>query len=119
MLAQASFHSPVSDGINLTSLDTTSSTLTYVFWELAKNPDWQGRVRTEVSEVTFDGTLPSYNGISHLPVLDAVISEVLRLHPAAPASLQRETPPGGRGLNGIYIPEKVKQLQAHISKILR
>jgi cytochrome P450 len=41
-------------------------------------------------------------------VLSAVIDEALRLHPAAPASLPRETPAGGRLLNGYTIPHKVK-----------
>jgi cytochrome P450 len=40
-------------------------------------------------------------------VLEAVINEALRLHPAAPASLPRETPAGGRTLNGVHIPAKV------------
>lgn len=44
-----------------------------------------------------------------LPLLDAIINEALRLHPAAPASLPRETPSGGRTLNGVYIPEKVRK----------
>lgn len=98
--------------MSLTFLDTTSSTLTYLFWELAKNPYWQDRLREELSEVKYSDALPPYNAISNLPVLDALIHEVLRLHPAAPASLPRETPAGGRDLNGIYIPEKVKQFQA-------
>ena len=44
---------------------------------------------------------------SDAPVLEAVISEALRLHPAAPASLQRATPPGGVQLGSYYIPGDV------------
>lgn len=40
------------------------------------------------------------------------MNEALRLHPAAPASLQRETPAEGRTLNGFYVPAKVG-LQSH------
>lgn len=69
--------------------------------------------------MTSGGTLPSYNAVSHLPVVDALVNGVLRLHQEAPASLPRETPPGGRYLNGICIPGKVKRIQAQISKILR
>ncbi|KAH6959580.1 cytochrome P450 [Ilyonectria sp. MPI-CAGE-AT-0026] len=86
--------------------DTTSTTLTYLFWELSKNRDWQRRLREELSAVTYNGKVPAYKDIVDLPILDAVITETLRLHPAAPASLQRETPAGGRTLNGVFIPEK-------------
>ena len=51
--------------------------------------------------------LPDFRDICELPLLDAVINEGLRLHPAAPASLPRETPAGGRMLNGVHVPEKV------------
>ena len=53
--------------------------------------------------------LPSFKDINDLPVLDAVINEALRLHPAAPASLPRETPAGGRTLNGVHVPAEVSQ----------
>jgi len=46
-------------------------------------------------------------GATDAPVLEAVINEALRLHPAAPASLQRATPVGGAQLGVYYIPEKV------------
>ncbi len=35
-----------------------------------------------------------------------VIDEALRLHPAAPASLQRVVPSGGRTLNGVFVREE-------------
>lgn len=93
--------------------DTTSTTLTYLWWELAKNPQWQDKIREELKthvgskEETRSYRIPSYADIVDLPVLDAVINEALRLHPAAPASLPRITPPGGRTVNGYYIPEQV------------
>ena len=90
--------------------DTTSTTLTYLFWELARHAEWQTRLRSEVSTgIDWTDGLPSFKDISELPVLDALINEALRLHPAAPSSLPRETPAGGRTLNGVYIPEKVSE----------
>ena len=88
--------------------DTTSTTLTYLFWELTRRPEWQSRLHEELSaQPEWVNGIPSYNQVKDLPILEAVIEEALRLHPAAPASLVRETPQGGRVLNGVLIPEKV------------
>ncbi|KEF60630.1 uncharacterized protein A1O9_02191 [Exophiala aquamarina CBS 119918] len=87
--------------------DTTSTTLTYLFWELARFPEWQMKLHSEISHnIGWTSGLPNFKDISELPILDAVINEALRLHPAAPASLPRETPVGGRMLNNVFIPEK-------------
>jgi cytochrome P450 len=58
---------------------------------------------------------PPYHALASLLVLDAVINESLRLHPAAPASLQRSTPTGGRDLDGYYIPQGVSEIQLYAS----
>ncbi len=96
------------------SSDTTSTTLTYLFWELARHPTWQTKLRNELLEKPWVDSVPTYKAVVDLPVLDCVINEALRLHPAAPASLQRETPSGGRTLNGVYIPEKVSYIRRDI-----
>jgi len=49
-----------------------------------------------------------------LPILDAVITEALRLHPAAPSSLQRITPAGGRTVDGVQVPENVGWVEVHV-----
>lgn len=86
-------------------IDTTSTTLTYLFWELvAKHPEWQERLRQELKSRTSDD-VPKYTRIADLPVLDAIMNESLRLHPAAPVSLVRSTPPDGRMLAGHFMPE--------------
>lgn len=83
-------------------------TLTYLFWELGRHSEWQTRLQNELLVISNpDDDVLSFRDVNELPVLTAVINESLRLHPAAPASLQRETPVGGRTLNGIFIPEKV------------
>ncbi|KAK5047410.1 hypothetical protein LTR84_006506 [Exophiala bonariae] len=88
--------------------DTTSMTLTYMFWQLAKNPSWQQQLRRELQSHLGNehGIIPSFNDVNQLPILNATIHEALRLHPAAPASLPRETPKGGKVLNGYFIPQK-------------
>jgi len=86
--------------------------LTYLFWELAKYQDWQLKLREELKKTLASGIYAAspYGALAELPVLDAVVNETLRLHPAAPASLQRSTPSGGRQVGGYYIPEGVSNL---------
>ncbi len=93
------------------SSDTTSTTLTYLFWTLAKYPEWQVRLRTElatVSKNSWSDGIPTYKDVIELPLLEAVINEALRLYPAAPSSMMRETPTGGKVLNNVFVPEKVR-----------
>lgn len=93
------------------SSDTTSTTLTYLFWTLAKHPEWQVRLRTElatISESSWSDGIPTYKDVMELPLLEAAINEALRLYPAAPSSMMRETPPGGKVLNNVFVPEKVR-----------
>jgi cytochrome P450 len=88
--------------------DTTSNTLTYLFWELARNPEWLGRMRKELNDAIGEQGNPPYSTISELPILDAVIYELLRLWPAAPASLQRVTGPEGIIIDGLFVPPNVR-----------
>ncbi|KAJ9663932.1 hypothetical protein H2201_005414 [Coniosporium apollinis] len=92
---------------NLVFAGTDSTTLTYLFWELARNPSWQEKIQKELETVHGGGReeVLTYDCVVELPVLNAVVNESLRVHPAAPASLPRETPPGGRILNNCFIPE--------------
>ncbi|KAK0755666.1 hypothetical protein N5P37_011778 [Trichoderma harzianum] len=85
--------------------DTTSNTLAYLFWELSHQPEWQFRLREEVQQaVGLERESFSYSEISELPVLDAVIMEILRLRPAGPAGLLRLAPEGGAVIDGVAIP---------------
>jgi cytochrome P450 len=67
--------------------DTTSNTLSWILWELAKNPDAQSRLREEIKsmrskktgDVAF--TVTDYD---NMPFLNAVIKEGLRIHPIVP-----------------------------------
>ena len=90
--------------------DTTSVTLTYTSWELAKQPKLQEKIRQELRDagLFMEGTVLRYSDLENLPFLDAVVREGLRLHPAAPASLPRIVPKGGAELSGIWIPEDVR-----------
>ncbi|KAJ6549021.1 cytochrome P450 [Mycena vulgaris] len=61
--------------------ETTSISLTWALIELAKHPDKQDKLRSELSR--FGAIDPTWDQLgSDLPYLDATVSEILRLHPA-------------------------------------
>ena len=61
--------------------DTSSSTLSFLVYELARHPDVAARVRTELDEV-LGGSAPTVEQlISELPQLDMALDETLRLYP--------------------------------------
>ncbi|KAI9678808.1 MAG: hypothetical protein M1817_005867 [Caeruleum heppii] len=82
--------------------ETSGITLTYLIWELSQNPSLQCALRTELhtlrpmihypSPVESEPTLPSPKDLDCLPLLDAIIMETLRLHPAIPGAQPRITP---------------------------
>ncbi|KII83030.1 hypothetical protein PLICRDRAFT_494881, partial [Plicaturopsis crispa FD-325 SS-3] len=62
--------------------ETTGITLSLVLYELSRNSSLQQRVRDEING---DGTHPSFEELQsgdRVPLLDAVVKEVLRLYPA-------------------------------------
>ncbi len=126
--------------------DTTATALAYLFFELARHPEWYARLRAEVfaaapapaavsannntpaaggthsnkGDVGAHGAhdvgggacggplseqheqqqqqqqqLPPYATLKSLPVLNAVVWETLRMHPAIIGALLREAPRGG------------------------
>lgn len=81
-------------------IDTTGDVLCFLIWELSQphSAQFQDDLRRELHEspgVAFD----------NLPFLDAVVQEGLRSFPAIPMSLPRVVPPGGRVIDGAFIPE--------------
>merc|ERR1711988_1150211 len=69
--------------------DTTGMTLSWICYELAKNPDLQRRLQDEVDAVydSAGGKTPDYTDIQGFAFLDQLIQESLRLH--TPIALQR------------------------------
>ncbi|KAF8871926.1 cytochrome P450 [Infundibulicybe gibba] len=64
----------------LAGYETTSISLTWALIELSKHQDKQQKLRDELSQ--FAGADPTWDQLSSsLPYLDAVVHEVLRLHP--------------------------------------
>ncbi|EIW78646.1 cytochrome P450 [Coniophora puteana RWD-64-598 SS2] len=63
--------------------ETSSISLSWALVELSKDQDNQRKLRQELEQ--FNGTDPSYDDLTNgLPILDAVVHEVLRLHPPLP-----------------------------------
>ena len=62
--------------------DTTGVTLSWICYELAKNPDLQRRLQEEVDTAyeAAGGKTPDYNHIQGFTFLDQLIQESLRLH---------------------------------------
>ena len=59
--------------------ETTSTSLSYALWELARHPEKQKRLRDEVLAYPSD---PSYDDLqTELPYLDACCREAMRFHP--------------------------------------
>jgi cytochrome P450 len=64
----------------IASVDTTPGTLTWFWYELARNPQVETRLHAELADV-LGGRTPTVDDIAHLVFMKHVISETLRLHP--------------------------------------
>jgi len=76
--------------------DSTATLLSWVFYELQRNPDVEAKVLQEIDEAV--GTLSSrdepytrveFSQIQNLPYLEAVLYETLRLYPPAAIELRQ------------------------------
>jgi cytochrome P450 len=77
--------------------------LTNLFFHLADDSSWQSKLQKELD------SLPnlSYENLLNVKLLDALINETLRLHPAVPSGTQRMTPPEGLRIGEKFIPGDV------------
>ncbi|XP_062607936.1 cytochrome P450 3A8-like [Saccostrea cucullata] len=66
----------------LAGYDTTSSTMTFMAYNLATNPECQEKLINEIDKV-LGQELPTYDNIQKLVYLDMVFNETLRLYPPA------------------------------------
>ena len=68
----------------LAGYETTSTTLSYCTYVLAKYPDEQQKLLDEINSFYSDeasGTLPNADNVGKLEYLDMFIKEVLRFYP--------------------------------------
>lgn len=82
--------------------DTTSATLTYLFYHLALDPSQQKKLRDELRPLT-QGEW-SDKDIRDAEHLNGAINESLRLHPPVPSGLYRQTPKEGTQVGDVFIP---------------
>lgn len=77
---------------------TTSTTLSYLFYELAKNPEMQLRLQTEIDKLGKVEGLIDYATLDDegkLPYFHAVLQETFRVHAAIPGQEPRVVPDKG------------------------
>jgi cytochrome P450 len=88
--------------------DTTAAALSWIAYELCKNPGMQAKLRKQIDAIAPSKSHLDVEDVSNCAFLDGVINEALRLHPPVPSGVQRETPPEGIQLpNGTYIPGNI------------
>ena len=63
--------------------DTTTSTVAFLFYELARHPDWAERLAAERDRVVGDGAADAGQLFGELPELGMAVDETLRLYPPA------------------------------------
>ncbi|THH09229.1 hypothetical protein EW145_g2183 [Phellinidium pouzarii] len=85
----------ISEGVGhlIAGSDTTSTTLSYLLWELSRRHDIMLRLQAELNECMYDCLhIPDLKILQDLPYLNAVIKEGLRVYTAAPSPLERVVP---------------------------
>lgn len=85
--------------------DTTSNSLAFITWEVARQKSIQEKLFKELAEKIPDPSqVPALADVETWPYLNAIIKEGLRLYAAAPSHLERVVPAGGTVIQGKYIP---------------
>lgn len=69
--------------------DTITSSATSLIWLLAKNPEWQDRLRAEITAVTGGASDISYDDLGKLELVEMAFKEALRLIPPVPSMPRR------------------------------
>ncbi|KAB8206951.1 cytochrome P450 [Aspergillus parasiticus] len=81
--------------------ETSAVALTYLLWELSRHPDVQEELRTELLTLepkilyprsSASRGLPQAKAVDSLPLLEAIVTETLRLHAPIPGIQPRVTP---------------------------
>ncbi|KAI0053770.1 cytochrome P450 [Auriscalpium vulgare] len=80
-------HSPIAGS------DTTSTTVSYLCWELTRRADIVQKLQAEIDAAMPDSKgIPDISTLQKLPYLNAFVKEGLRVYSAAPSLLERVVP---------------------------
>ncbi|KIW00379.1 uncharacterized protein PV09_08089 [Verruconis gallopava] len=84
--------------------DTTAATLVAILYYLIVNPDARLKLERELTEARVTLPIPMYKEVRHLPYLDAVVKEAMRLFSLVNWPLERRVPPGGMIYQNYVLP---------------
>ncbi|OAX82803.1 hypothetical protein ACJ72_02840 [Emergomyces africanus] len=72
----------------LAGRDTTASTLSWTFYELANYPKVYAKLREEILATLGENGIPTYDNLKNMKYLRNTINETLRLYPAVPFNMR-------------------------------
>lgn len=81
--------------------DTTSGTLTWLFYELARNPHIFNKLRSEIFTTIGPFNRPTYDDLKRMRYLQNTISETLRLYPSVPFNVRYTMRPSSLPQGGV------------------
>jgi cytochrome P450 len=94
--------------------DTTASTLTWLFYELAQNPRIFNKLRTEILTTVGLFNPPTYDDLKNMRYLQNTISETLRLYPTVPFNVRHTLRPSSLPQGGVGPPQDPESKQRPI-----
>ena len=86
----------------------TAPAIAACLFHLAQRPDLVAQIHDEIAGIGFNVGSTSYSQLASLKLLDAVISEALRLHPPIRSGPERMSPPEGFHIGDTYIPGNIR-----------
>ncbi|KAH6758271.1 hypothetical protein C2S51_018506 [Perilla frutescens var. frutescens] len=85
--------------------DTTTSTVEWAMAEAISNPEVMKKAKSELGEVIGKGKIVQEADISHLPYLQCLVKETMRLHPPVPFLIPRRVEQDVEVLGRMVVPK--------------
>ena len=99
------------DNINILATagsETTATTISSALYYLVHNPESYQKLVEEIRSSYGSEDEITFNSVSTLAHLKAVIQETFRIHPSVPVGLHRITPKSGSHIDGKWVPGGVR-----------